>query len=101
MHPQKRGSVFNILPVNIPVKRAAEVVLRSGAADRWELRVAIKVKLYLSFAPPAGVVHSPSQCGTDVESLALAYDTALVYFIKASVSVSCLLIHFRNPIRGI
>ena len=45
--------ILHIFSVYIKIIRAAEVVLRTGAANGGEFLVAIQVKLDFAFAPPA------------------------------------------------
>src|SRR5438067_1044368 len=52
----------------LEVPGAAEVILRAGSADGWELTVAVQEELHFALAPPARVVHLPGQIGADVLS---------------------------------
>ena len=65
-HAGVRRRELRVLPADVEVVRAAEVVLGAGAADRRELVVAVDEELQLAFAPPAGVVHAPRAIRADV-----------------------------------
>src|SRR5829696_8710545 len=51
--PEERGGVGSVFAGRmLEVPGAAEVVLRSRAADRWPLAVTVEVELDLTLAPP-------------------------------------------------
>src|SRR5262245_25965860 len=55
----------------LKIIRTTEVVLSAGAADCREFPIAVEEKFDLPFSPPARVVHTPSQIGSNVVSPSL------------------------------
>src|SRR5882724_12621346 len=50
--------------------RPAEIIFRPRAADGREIRIAVHKEFYLSFAPPAIIMHAIGEVGADVLPLA-------------------------------
>src|SRR5665213_3878769 len=73
--PGVRRGKFRVMrlpvrPLGVEIIRAAEIILRAGAADGRKLRITVQIEFDFTFAPPAGVMHAPSEIGADILALA-------------------------------
>ena len=64
-------AVFNVFAINVKIPRSAEIILRSGAADRGEIGVTVDIDFDLSLSPPAVGFYAPVQIRADVMAVAL------------------------------
>ena len=59
------------MTVDIPVVRAAEIVLRARAADGRKLAIAVDEELDFALAPPTRIGDADRQVAADVVALAI------------------------------
>ena len=74
-------TILVILTVVFEAIRSAEIILCSCAAYSGKFIVAIKIKLYLAFSPPAVIIKSPEHISSDVMSVSAYVVKYSIYFL--------------------